>query len=90
MTFDEWLKTKPRDFARYAIGPQYLAVPIPIGIDDLKPMLEACWAAAAEEEREACAKIVENACAWAGGHGESCTPSGYELARLIRGQNDRL
>ena len=40
--------------------------------------------AAVAAERERCAKLVEDACAYTGGHGEPGTPSGYELAKLIR------
>lgn len=46
--------------------------------------VEAAIAAAVAAERERCANLVDNACAYTGGHGEPGTPSGYELAKLIR------
>lgn len=39
---------------------------------------------AVEAERERCAKLVIDATAWCGGHGEPPCPGGSELARMLR------
>lgn len=35
-------------------------------------------------ERERCAKLIEDAHAWTGGHGEPCSPNSHDLTRRIR------
>lgn len=58
-----------------------------VGMPESTSLLQAlrqCDMEATLAERERCAKLVEDACAWTGGHGEPSTPGGFELARLIR------
>ena len=47
-------------------------------------LLEAFAARIEAAERERCAKLVIDAVAWCGGHGEPSCPGGHDLARMIR------
>lgn len=50
----------------------------------LMQALRQCDMEATLAERERCAKLVEDAFAWTGGHGEPSSPSGMDVARRIR------
>lgn len=52
-------------------------------------IFERFAALVAAAEREECALLVEDKCAYTGGHGEPGTPSGLELSAAIRARGTK-